>query len=70
VVKPERLAYSHVSPKFHVTVSFEEQGGKTKLTMRMLFETAAEHDRVVNAFRAVEGAKQTLARLQEHLAQM
>ena len=43
MVKPERLAYSHVSPKFHVTVSFEEQGGKTKLTMRMLFETAAEH---------------------------
>jgi Activator of Hsp90 ATPase homolog 1-like protein len=51
-------------------VTFEEQGGKTKLTMRMLFETAAEHDRVVKRFGAVEGARQTLARLQEYLAKM
>jgi uncharacterized protein YndB with AHSA1/START domain len=70
VVKPERLAYTHVSPRFHATVTFEEECGKTKLTMRMLFETVLEHDRVVNVFGAVEGAKQTLARLHEHLAKM
>jgi hypothetical protein len=51
-------------------VTFEEQGGKTKLTMRMLFQTAAEYDRLVKQFGAVEGASQTLARLQEHLAKM
>lgn len=71
IVKPERLVYSHVSgPKFHVTVTFDEQGGKTKLTMRMLFETAAERDKVVKEFGAIEGAKQTLERLNEHLAKM
>jgi len=71
IVKPERLVYSHVSgPKFHVTVTFDEQDGKTKLTMRMLFETATERDRVVKKFGAIEGANQTLERLKERLAKM
>ena len=71
IVKPERLIYSHVSgPMFHVTATFDEQGGKTKLTMRMLFETAAERDKAVKVFGAVEGAKQTLGRLEEHVAKM
>ncbi len=71
IVEPERLVYDHVSgPKFHVTVTFDEQDGKTKLTMRMLFETAEEHDKVVEKFGAIEGANQTLERLKEHLAKM
>ena len=71
IVKPERLVYSHVSgPKFQTTVTFDEQGGKTKLTMRMLFDTAAEHDKAVKVFGAVEGAKQTFERLAEHLAKI
>jgi uncharacterized protein YndB with AHSA1/START domain len=42
IVKPERLVYSHpgdddVEPvQIHVTVTFEDHGGKTKLTMLML----------------------------------
>jgi hypothetical protein len=34
----------------------------------MLFDTAAERDRVVKVFGAIEGAKQTLARLAEFVA--
>jgi uncharacterized protein YndB with AHSA1/START domain len=69
VVKPERLVYDHVSgPKFHMTVTFDEQGGKTKITMRMRFDTAALRDKVAREFGAVEGAKQTLERLAEFLA--
>ncbi len=71
IVEPERLVYSHVSnPKFHVTVTFDKQGGKTKVTMRMLFETAEEHDNVVKVFGAIEGAKQTFERLAEFLAKV
>jgi uncharacterized protein YndB with AHSA1/START domain len=76
IVKPERLIYRHpggedVEPvQIHVTVTFEDHGGKTKLTMRMLFRSAAERDRVAEKYGAVEGAKQTLARLAEHLATM
>ena len=70
IVKPERLVYSHVSgPVFRMTVTFDEQDGKTTVTMRMRFETAAERDKAVKVFGAVEGAKQTLARLEQHVAQ-
>jgi uncharacterized protein YndB with AHSA1/START domain len=69
VVKPERLTYLHgPTPLFDVTVTFEERGGKTELTMRALFETAAQRDQVVKDFGAMEGAKQHLARLAEFLA--
>ena len=71
VVKPERLVYDHVSgPKFHVTVTFTEEGNKTRLNMQMLFESAAERDNTVKKFGAVEGLNQTLGRLQEHLTKM
>ncbi len=76
IVKPERLVYSHggggdVEPvQFQVTVTFEDHDGKTKLTMKGLFPSAAERDRVAEKYGAVEGAKQTLERLAEHLATM
>jgi uncharacterized protein YndB with AHSA1/START domain len=69
VKKPERLVYDHVSgPKFHVIVTFDEESGKTKLTMRMVFDTAAERDQTVEKFNAVEGLSETLGRLKEYLA--
>jgi uncharacterized protein YndB with AHSA1/START domain len=73
VVKPERLVYDHgpegrsdINP-FHVTVTFDEADGKTRLTLRMVFDSAAERDRAVE-FGALEGGKQTLERLAQHLA--
>jgi uncharacterized protein YndB with AHSA1/START domain len=69
VVKPERLVYSHVSgPQFQMTVTFAEQGGKTRLTARMLFESSTQREKVVKEFGAVEGLNQTLGRLAEHVA--
>ncbi len=69
IVKPERLVYSHVSgPQFHVTVTFTDQDDKTKLTVRMLFESAAQRDKVIKEFGAIEGLNQTLKRLEERLA--
>src|SRR5713226_3537728 len=63
IVKPERLVYSHVSgPLFHVTVTFIEQGAKTKLTVRMVFESATQREKVIQEFGAIEGLNQTLER--------
>lgn len=74
VVKPERITYSHGGDdeegQFQVTVTFEEQGDKTALTMRTLFRSEAERDYVVKEFGAIEGGKSTLERLAEHLDQM
>ncbi len=77
VVRPERLAYSHGGDfgdggeereGFEVTVTFDEQDGKTRLTMRSLFPTAEARNLVVEKFGAIEGGKQTLERLSQHLA--
>jgi uncharacterized protein YndB with AHSA1/START domain len=73
VAKPERLVYNHGpgdesdSPQFHVTVNFQEDGGKTRLTLRLLFASTSERDRAVE-FGALEGGNQTLERLGEYLA--
>jgi uncharacterized protein YndB with AHSA1/START domain len=38
---PARIVFDHISPpKFEVTASFEDLGGQTRLTFRMLFESA------------------------------
>jgi len=76
VVKPERIVYRHgggadVEPvQFQTTVTFEDIGGKTRLTMHMLFPSAAERDRVIKEYGADKGLVQTLARLAEHLAKL
>ena len=76
VVRPKRLVYKHggeegLEPvQFQTTVTFDEQGGKTTLTMRGIFTSAAERDRVVKEYGAIEGGKQTLGRLSEYLAKM
>ena len=74
VVRPERLAYKHSGEdetedvRFYTTVTFADEGGKTRLTMRAVFETAAARDHAVEKYGAVEGGKQTLERLGEYLA--
>jgi uncharacterized protein YndB with AHSA1/START domain len=73
VVAPERLVYRHAGEeehedvRFQVAVTFQAQGRKTLLTMRSLFATAQERDEVVSKYGAIEGGKQTLERLAEHV---
>jgi uncharacterized protein YndB with AHSA1/START domain len=74
VVRPERLVYKHGGDEdlepvsFQTTVTFVPQGNKTMVTMRAVFPTAEERNRVVKEYGAIEGGKQTLERLDEHLA--
>jgi uncharacterized protein YndB with AHSA1/START domain len=71
IVKPERLVYRHgddVEPvQFRTTVTFEDLGGKTRLTLRAQFPTADARDRVVKEYGAAEGAVQTIERLANYL---
>ena len=67
--RPERIVFRHLSsPEFLATITFEEQGAKTLLTWRMLFNTAAEYDRVKSY--AVPGNEQNLDKLEQELATM
>jgi uncharacterized protein YndB with AHSA1/START domain len=75
VVRPERLVFDHGSDvdddpdQFHVTITFEDEGGRTRLTSRMVFRTREQRDVKTN-FGAVELGHQTLARLAEYLETM
>lgn len=53
---------------FRATWTFESvEGNKTRLTGRMVFPSKEARDRVVRDFGAIQGGKQTLERLAEHL---
>jgi uncharacterized protein YndB with AHSA1/START domain len=73
VAPPARLAYIHDTGEendpheFHTTVTFEERGGQTELTMRTRFASAEARDYVVREVGAIEGANQTLDRFGEEL---
>lgn len=47
IEKPSRIVLDHLSsPRFRVVATFDAVGGQTKLTFRMIFETAEMRDRV------------------------
>jgi uncharacterized protein YndB with AHSA1/START domain len=53
--------------RFTTTVTFVPENGKTRVTLRAVFPTAAERDRVLKEHNAIEGGKQTLARLDQYV---
>ena len=69
VVEPELIEYEHgPDTLFRVTVRFDDDGGeRTVLSMRMVFPSAEERDRIAEKFGAVEGLEQTLGRLAEYV---
>ena len=78
IAKPERIVFSHGGRRENgpsvssvATWTFEPlEERTTRVTIRMVFASAAERDRVAKEFGAVEGGKQTLERLEEYLLQM
>jgi uncharacterized protein YndB with AHSA1/START domain len=73
IVKPERIAYHHgggddVEPvQFRTIVTFDDLGGKTRVTLRGTFPSAEERARVIREYGADKGLAQTLARLGEYV---
>lgn len=76
VVRPERIVYAHGGGRedgpgasFVATWLFEALAAdRTRVTIRMVFPTSEARDFVIREFGAIEGGKQTLERLGEHLA--
>jgi len=69
VVKPERIVLEHVSgPRFRLTITLAPEAGKTRITWRMLFPSAADCDKVRGL--AVPANEQNLDRLEARLAAM
>ena len=69
VIPYKKIVYEHVSaPRFVATVDFEDQGEQTLITWQMLFATAEEFIQTVKTFKADEGLKQNLEKLNVYLA--
>ena len=78
IEKPERIVFRHdghresgSSVDFVSTWTFEELAAdKTRVSIRLIFPSAAERDRIAKEFGAIEGARQTLERMGEYMALM
>ncbi len=78
IVPLERITFSHGGGReegpgatFTATWTFETvDGGKTRLTGRMVFPSKDARDFVVKEFGAIEGGKQTLERAAEYVSTM
>jgi uncharacterized protein YndB with AHSA1/START domain len=74
ISRPECIVYRHggtvdVEPvQFRQTVIFEDLGGRTRMTWRGDFPSAAERDRVIREYGAAQGLEQTMARLDDFVA--
>jgi uncharacterized protein YndB with AHSA1/START domain len=76
IVPPERIVYAHgggaagqVAAEFEMSWTFEALGQRTRISIHMLFPSAAARDRVVQQYGAIEGGHQTLQRLDTYLSQ-
>jgi uncharacterized protein YndB with AHSA1/START domain len=73
VVRPERIVYRHTGEEdiepvqFRTTVTFEDLGGKTRLTLHARFPSREDRERVIRDYGADKGLVQTLARLADYL---
>lgn len=72
IIKPIRLVYDYgtdsanASEPARTTVTFEEEDGKTKVTLQLMFATAAERKQAVK-YGAIVGAMQALETLADYL---
>lgn len=68
IIVYKKLAYEHIStPKFTATIEFEAQGAKTLLNWHMLFESKEQFEEVVKTFKADQGLKQNVEKLDVYL---
>jgi uncharacterized protein YndB with AHSA1/START domain len=71
IEKYRKIVYHHVSgPRFTATIRFEARGNKTFLHWHMLFVTKEQFIQTVKTFKADEGLKQNVEKLELYLANM
>ncbi|MES1215511.1 MAG: SRPBCC domain-containing protein [Bacteroidota bacterium] len=68
IIKHKQIIYEHVTaPKFISTIDFESRGETTFINWHMLFETKEQFIQVVKTFKADEGLKQNVEKLDHYL---
>ena len=68
VILHKKIVYEHISgPKFLATIEFDTWGDKTFIQWHMLFESKEQFIQVVKTFKADEGLKQNVEKLDRYL---
>jgi uncharacterized protein YndB with AHSA1/START domain len=71
VIEPSFLSYHHGDDEgkisFTVSVTMEDLGNKTRLTIRSVFESSEVLDELDRQVNAIEGGKQTYNRMEKYL---
>ena len=75
IVPPERIIYRQGGQEndpdaFESTVTFADRAGRTEITLRALLNSKAQRDYLAEHYHAVEGARETLARLEEYVQEL
>jgi PhnB protein len=69
IMKHKKIVYEHISgPKFTATIEFKSEKNKTHLKWHMLFETKEEFIQTVKTFKADEGLKQNISKLEAYIS--
>lgn len=72
--RPVRIVHDHGGEigkvMFQAVITLDDLGNGTRVTLRSVFITKETHDLVVKEHGAIEGGKQTLARLDEYLKEI
>lgn len=70
IIPNRKIVYVHESdPKFIATIEFEDQGEQTYMHWHMLFESEAQFLQVVKTYKADEGLKQNIEKLNKYVSQ-
>jgi len=71
VAAPERLVILHINwPPHRMYVNFTEDSGETTVSVQMVFDSAADLDKVITEFGAAKGLTENLDRLDQHLTRL
>jgi len=69
IVKHKKLVLEHVTgPKFLMIAEFEEKGNQTLLHIHSVFESEDQLKEVIKVFKADQGFKQNIDRLENYLS--
>src|SRR5438445_256063 len=71
---PERIAFLHGDPgepdHFFTTVDFADEGGKTGVTIRTLFPSAADRERAIREYGAADGLEENMDKLAGYVVRL
>jgi Activator of Hsp90 ATPase homolog 1-like protein len=71
IIPFKKISCDHVSaPKFTATIEFTDNGEQTQISWHMIFETAEQFIQVVKTFKADEGLRQNVEKLNAYLANL